>query len=203
MTSKKQAIVLTAFLALAVVFAGCTDKGQTSETLNDQVKDTSGVTVGESFWWESRMTEENQQNLAKAQPPLQLEQSLERQNLRERYKTLNQQNEEFYVYLISHGQILGHFVAQGKVSSVNSKLTQPEQLVECDRDSGAGSYEHCVVSSPQMDGSYGTNGDGVFFFTADGRYVEVNTKYIVSNEPINVRQPVQFTADVDDVTNEE
>lgn len=38
-----------------------------------------------------------------------------------------------------------------------------------------------------MDGSYGTNGDAIFFFTTSGEYVESSLDYVVSEEPRNIQ----------------
>jgi hypothetical protein len=48
-----------------------------------------------------------------------------------------------------------------------------------------------VLPSPAEDGSYGTNGDGVFGFTPEDIYIEHNMKYIVSTVPLKFAvQPV-------------
>lgn len=186
------------FLALVVIASGCTDKG-VSKKKQDKLSgdiDTSGVKLGESFLTEAKATEANHQGLVQAEPIPKMEDSLERQNLIRRYKTLNDQNQIFHVYLMSHGKVVSYFTAKGKVSSVNSKLTQPEQLVPCDRNNGGGRDEECVVSSPQLDGSYGTNGDAVFFFTTDGSYVEWNGEYVVSERPLSIQTPLSLETKV-------
>jgi len=189
-------------LALVVVVSGCVDTSDKQVKKQQQdlnkVQDTSGVAVGSSFLWESKLTEKNQQELAKKYPPLQLEDSLERQNLRQRYKHLNDRDVVHHVYLMSYGKVVAYYTAQGKVSSVNSKLTQEEQIVKQPNcDSGGSGYSegpcYKVVSSPQMDGSYGTNGAAIFFFTTDGRYVEWNGEYLVSDQPLSIQTPVTLT----------
>ncbi len=55
-----------------------------------------------------------------------------------------------------------------------------------DTDRGFG-----VVESPALDGSYGTNGDGVFFFLTDGAYMEWNGKYLLSDRPVRLnKEPI-------------
>jgi len=174
--------------------------GDTQEQQNDKVGsevDTTDVEVGTSFEKEMKATEKNQQSLTQAEPIPKMENSLERENLKRRYDTLNDRDKVFHVYLMSFGKVVSYFPAQGKVSSVNSKLTQPEQLVPCDRTDGGGwDDEDCVVSSPQLDGSYGTNGDAVFFYTTDGSYVEWNGEYLVSERPLNIQTPLSLETDV-------
>lgn len=201
MNITKKQIALLAIVALAGM-AGCMgeeDVNNDGENLgNDTGEDVSGVQPGESYQFEIKITEKNQKGLVTAQPPFTMERSLERQNLIERYKHLNDQNNQHYVYLIDEGQVMSKYVAQGKVSSVNSKLTNDQQIIatkEClaeDGHKGGDDETNCykAVESPQMDGSYGSNGDGIFFFTAGGDYVETNLNYIVSEEPKDINDEV-------------
>lgn len=192
-------------VVLLAALAGCSgvdDSGDGSKLAKDTGANVTDVGLGESYWYEIMYTEKNQQNLVKKRPPFQMDDSLERQNLIRRYKYLNDQNNEHYVYLMSHGKVVTWFMAQGKVSSTNSKLTNDKQIVVDQRcletthnDAEDGCFK--TVESPQMDGSYGTNGDGIFFFTTDGRYVEWNGEYVVSEQPLNIQTPVSLTKKVD------
>jgi hypothetical protein len=193
-------------LALAGCGADTTDEEQTPET-EENIEESAGddvgnVDVGESYTYEVKATEKNQINLVKGQPPFQMESSLERANLIQRYQYLNDRNNIHHVYLMSNdGKVVSYFVAQGKVSSVNSKLTNDVQIVAREAcldynwdGSGANCYK--TVESPQMDGSYGTNGDAIFFFTTSGHYVEYNGKYVVSEKPLNIQTAVSLEHDV-------
>jgi len=198
--------LLTA-LAITLTLVGTASAGWFTDSGADQSKDslsgdvdTTGVTVGETFWTEMESTEANHQDLVQAEPIPKMDDSLERENLIRRYRTLNDQNEIFHVYLMSHGKVVSYFTARGKVSSVNSKLTQPEQIVEDSGNSYQGENNDHVVSSPQLDGSYGTNGDGKFFFDTSGAYIETNMEYIVSQRPLNIRTPPVIETSVNATT---
>lgn len=202
--------ITLALVTLAIVASGCTTANPNNnvdknadQLAKDSGIDTEGVQPGTSFLTEMKATESNQQTLVQKQPIPDMENSLERENLVERLRTLNDRDKVFHVYLMSHGKVVSYFTAQGKVSSVNSKLTQSQQLVKCDRGSD-GEWEElfnkddqCVVDSPQLDGSYGSNGDGVFFFTTDGSYVEWNGEYVVSERPLNIQTPLSLEAEVE------
>ena len=41
-----------------------------------------------------------------------------------------------------------------------------------------------------IDGSYGENDTGIFFFTSDGKYIEWNGSYLYSDIPFTVDSPV-------------
>ncbi len=86
---------------------------------------------------------------------------------------------------------MAFYTVKGKVSSVNSYLTNPQQIIDdygrqCDQGS-QGSWGTCyVVESPDVDGSYGTNGDGIFFFTTEDVYVEWNGEYMLADQPLKM-----------------
>ena len=43
---------------------------------------------------------------------------------------------------------------------------------------------------PDVDGSYGENDNGIFFFTTDGKYVEWGGTYFYSDIPVSVNSMV-------------
>ena len=165
---------------IASMCMGCTDEPDYKDTTSGQ---------------EAKLTEENQNRLLTASPPPKLDKSLERENLVRRLELLNDENKIFYIYLVSYGKVMAEYVARGKVSSVNSKLTTQEQIVD---DPYGRSYEvgGKVVESPDLDGSYGTNGDAVFFFTTDGAYVEWAGEYMISDFPLQLTTPPMLIREV-------
>ena len=205
MNIKRKHLILLAVVAM-IALAGCAgesdSKSESEELGEDTGNDVANTTLGGSYDYEIRVTEKNHQNLVRGQPPQVMDSSLERQNLLNRYEYLNDENNVHHVYLMSNdGKVVSYFVAQGKVSSVNSKLTNDKQIVRVpqtqDWSSADGDY-YRTVESPQMDGSYGTNGDAIFFFTTSGDYVEWNGKYVVSEEPLNINTAISLEQQVDE-----
>jgi hypothetical protein len=83
-----------------------------------------------------------------------------------------------YVYLISFGKVLGYYVADGKPASTRSYL-MPEDAYYMD---GA------VLSTCDIDGTYGENNPGIRFFTAEGVAVEWagdGASYLYSDAPLD------------------
>jgi len=132
---------------------------------------------------EQRRTEANQEKLNNVQPAPRVEWSLERDNLINRFKLMNDRAVTMYMYVFIEGvgTPIGYYIVN-KVSSVNSQLTNPNQVV--DASGSGGGYDRFVLESPAEDGSYGTNGDAIFGFTPDGLYMEHNMKYIVATAPL-------------------
>lgn len=139
---------------------------------------------------EQALTEKNQRGLLTSQPPPQLTWSLERRQLINRVKLQNDRSIFFYLYIFIEGSSkpIGYYLVD-KVSSVDSQLTNPQQLVKGD---GGQYMEDFVMPSPSEDGSYGTNGNGVFGFTPDGVYLETNLKYVVSTIPLGFPDVIQL-----------
>lgn len=151
---------------------------------------------------EQQQTEQNQQQLNAVQPAPRITWSLERDNLIKRFKLMNDRSVMFYMYIFIEWvwQPVGYYQVN-KVSSVNSQLTNTNQIVTAwcttaeqwtsEWNLPCSAY---VLPSPAEDGSYGTNGDGVFGFTPEGIYIEHNMKYIVSVTPLTFERPVQRLA---------
>jgi len=154
------------------------------------------VKTGDTTKLEMEQTEANQQRLVKAVPPPVLTDSLERRNLRNRLERLNKADSIGYVYLLSQdGKIVAYYTVRGKVSSLDSYLTTPTQVVKIPM---AGSYQLHDLPSPDFDGSYGKNPEGIFFFTTEGAYVEWTGHYLYSDQPLKLTQPPVLVMPVKD-----
>lgn len=85
---------------------------------------------------------------------------------------------------IAKGVVFGKFVVDGKVSSLNSYLTPDSEYYQYD----SSSYHNEWLAD--IDGSYGENDNGIFFFTVDGKYIEWTGEYLYSDMPFEVENPV-------------
>lgn len=137
-----------------------------------------------SAWWDDsssknrRFVEETQRRLMDAQPMPRIDISAERKNLVKRLERLNTQNMSGYVYLISYGQVVSHYPVDGKVTSLNAYLMAGE--TPC-------SAEGRMCEQPDLDGAYGQNDQGIFFFTADtDTYVEWKGEYVFTDQPLTL-----------------
>lgn len=135
---------------------------------------------------ESAATEANEESLLKSQPvPSPLSYSLERQNLIAKLGFEAKQGTVGYVALIGPmGQLVAYYAVNGKVSSLNSLLTTGQQIqwqYGYNSDDVAG----VTVDSPDLDGSYGSNPQGIFFFTTAGQYIEWSGDYLYSDQPMS------------------
>ena len=139
--------------------------------------------------------------LQNSQPtPTDINYSLERYNLIRRAYWVNGQREKAntlpcsvekplgYIVLITEsGAILGSFVVDGKVSSLNSYLTPDSEYYEMDANTSTIRDNDWLAD---VDGSYGSNDNGIFFFTPDGKYIEWTGTYLYSDIPFVVDTPI-------------
>ena len=159
---------------------------------------------------EMRQNEQNQQRLSTAVPAPVVKTSIERKNLKKRIERINAENMVSYVYLLSQtGKVVAYYTINGKVSSLNSYLTAMERVAVVSKRSGAvlnggadnyGLFNEAVevvtLEAPDLDGSYGKNIEGVFFFTTEGAYVEWNGQYIWSDQPLKIAQQPELIQEV-------
>lgn len=175
------------FCAAAIVLplAGCDGETSYAGGADKNVKDTAMVT--------DKLTRSQQ-------TPVDIEYSMERYNLIRRAYWVNGQREKAdslpcpvekplgYVVLFAGNATVGRFVVDGKVSSLNSFLS-PEYVEDSEYHPDGGT----VVLNEQLadvDGSYGENDNGIFFFTPDGNYMEWTGEYLYSDLPFEVDSPV-------------
>lgn len=143
-------------------------------------------------------------SLQENQPtPSDLNYSLERYNLIRRAYWVNGQREKanalvceiekplgYIVLFTEGGGVVGRFVVDGKVSSLNSYLTPDSEAYA----SGNSTIDWIA----DVDGSYGENDQGIFFFTPDGKYIEWTGTYLYSDIPFEVDAPIIITGGADE-----
>lgn len=134
--------------------------------------------------------------------PTDINYSLERYNLIRRTYWVNGQREKanslpceiekplgYIVLLGESGAVVGSFVVDGKVSSLNSFLTPDSEYYELVYNTSKTGIKYNKWLA-DVDGSYGENDNGIFFFTPDGKYIEWTGIYLYSDIPFEVDTPV-------------
>lgn len=167
-------ILVIMTIATAIFFVGCEDGGSREDVLK---------------------TQNAANNIQTNQPtPTDISYSLERYNLIRRAYWVNGQREKAnslpceiekplgYIVLFSGNVVVGNFIVDGKVSSLNSFLTPDTEYPSYDSS--------CNDWLADVDGSYGQNDAGIFFFTPDGKYIEWTGTYLYSDIPFVVDDPI-------------
>lgn len=149
----------------------------------------TGCNEGGTAKDEQKRTEANQLRLINVQPPVSLDWSLEREQINKRTSLWNDPDKVSYIYLVDFGKVMAFYTIKGKVSSVNSQITNPEQKI-------TGTHGNITLPSPAEDGSYGENGAAIFFFTTDSTYVEWAGSYMLADKPLKMATPPQLVREI-------
>lgn len=175
-------------LCAALVFSVMCLTGCDEQITNSQIDTQNTIDVGNK--------------LADNQPtPTDIDYSLERYNLIKRAYWVNGVRDKanslaspiadmplgYIVLFTESGDVIGQFTVDGKVTSLNSYLTPDSEYYELVY---GGSYSRANNWMPDVDGSYGENDQGIFFFTTDGKYIEWTGTYLYSDIPFNVESTV-------------
>ena len=179
----KKAIAIILCISIAILMIGCGTSatyGIEQDKINTQIA--------------ANTIQGNQQT------PTDLNYSLERYNLIRRAYWVNGQREKAnmliceiekplgYIVLFSGNAVVGNFIVDGKVSSLNSYLTPDSEYYEIALgEHGSTRYNTWLAD---VDGTYGQNDSGIFFFTPDGKYIEWSGDYLYSDIPFTVDNPV-------------
>lgn len=181
-------IILKSLIGIATigVLTGCVESTDTAKDVSNTLK------VGDKL-------------VANQPTPTDIDYSLERYNLIKRAYWVNGMRDKAnalpspiadmplgYIVLITEsGDVLGKFTVDGKVSSLNSFLTPDSEYYECMGsycDDGLGTGDNDWI--PDVDGSYGSNDSGIFFFTTDNKYIEWTGTYLYSDIPFKVSSTI-------------
>lgn len=111
--------------------------------------------------------------------------SAELRNLNERLKRWESPNKIGYISLLANdGTLVWYGTIKGKPSSLNSHISN-DQDRECSGTDGTG----CTTRpSPDLDGSFGDNPQGIFFFDSSNIYHEWIGLYFLSDAPSKTTQ---------------
>lgn len=179
-----------ALLVIIFLLSGCATPSRNADTQSAQAQ-------------EQMTLEQSQKALTTNQPAPIMTYSLERENIRKRLERFNDPNKIGYLYtLTANGQIVGFYTVKGKISSVNSYLTTSEQLI-CygDQhglaDSAYSDYGCLTMEAPDSDGSYGTNGEAIFWFDTNDIYGEWSGDYQYFDEPLQMSSTPLLTQEAE------
>lgn len=191
----KKLLIIPVLIVAVMLFggAGCTEATNTSTG---------------SYQNDTKKVEDTQKRVQNSVPIPEIKTSAERKNISDRAKLFDNEALTTYIYLVNYGKVMAFYPVKGKVSSLNSYLSPMDKLVNadgntCKRDDEDGGYNEsdnhsCYsVAAPDIDGAYGENTDGIFFFTADtGAYVEWKGDYMVSSQPLKLATPPELVREI-------
>lgn len=175
-------MIITVMVSMSFVLTGCDDyytESGTKQDINNTINIANNIQLNQAT-------------------PTDISYSLERYNLIRRTYWVNGQREKAislpceiekplgYIVLFAGNAVVGNFIVDGKVTSLNSYLTPDSEYYEYNSANGTCRNKWLA----DVDGSYGENDSGIFFFTPDGKYIEWTGTYIYSDIPFEVSSPI-------------
>ena len=133
------------------------------------------------------------QKAAEAAQSVVFEKNAEIDNIKRRLKLTSNPGQIGFVLLLNQaGQPIMYTSVKGKITSGGKRLTNPTNWVQHD----CGEYA-CTGAEPgpSDEGTFGSSGEYVYFWTTDGQYVQWNGGYLYSDKPFrtNIRPLVIAT----------
>lgn len=154
-------------LVLAVALTACTETTTSNGTIKEQQQDK--INQAERMMQQTRVPAFNE--------------SLERENIRNRLIVSNDPNTLQWIYPMSAGRVIGRFPVKGKVTSGGKRLTSTDMFTWGD----GGEYgQDFVTEAPDEMGTYGNSGDYLFWFDPAGRIHQFKGDYFVSPVPYKI-----------------
>lgn len=93
----------------------------------------------------------------------------------------------FVLLMNEMGQPIMYTGVKGKITSGGKRLTEPDRLYNNGNTYG-------VRASSSDEGTYGSSGEYIFFWTPEGQYIQWNGKYMYSDKPFRVKiEPLVVT----------
>lgn len=122
------------------------------------------------------------QKAAAAAQQIQFSENAEIENIKRRLElTANPGLNGFVILLNQMGQPVMYTGVKGKVTSGGKKLT-PTQELKC-HSSGCN-----VMTSASDEGTHGSSGEYIFFWTQNDQYIQWNGGYLYSDKPFRLTQ---------------
>lgn len=187
----KKFLIAIAIIAMLFSFVGCAyDISTDSSFSGTKVDKQNAIQVANKL-------QANQPS------PTDIDYSLERYNLIRRAYWVNGMREKaitlpcevekplgYIVLFTESGAVVGSFIVDGKVSSLNSFLTPDSEWYEQEYWSDGDSFNGANDWLADVDGSYGENDNGIFFFSVQGNYYEWTGTYLYTDVPMVIDKPV-------------
>jgi hypothetical protein len=181
----KKIIVLITICLSILMFTGCEEVSTGSQNLSKNMEKNAAQMAS------------NQNKLEKIIPIPEMDYSNNRANISKRLDTYGKdQNKVSWIYCFTpSGQCVLFTSVKGCVTNLSAYAVPDDQIVDY-RDQWGNHYA-MTVQSPDADGTYGTNGEGIFWFDTAGVYHEWNGLYMMVDQPVKLNIEPMIIMNID------
>lgn len=129
------------------------------------------------------------QRAAEAANSIQFSENAEIDNIKRRLELTSNPGQIGFVLLLNEmGKPVMYTSVKGKITSGNKRLTSPQE-VRCLEVAESVGCSQQMVEAPSDEGTYGSSNPYIFFWTADGQYIQWSGKYLYSDKPFRIEDP--------------
>jgi hypothetical protein len=126
---------------------------------------------------------------AEAANSINFSENAEIDNIKARLELTSNPGQIGFVLLLNEmGKPVMYTSVKGKITSGAKRLTPPQE-VKCLEVAGQVGCSQQMVDSPSDEGTYGSSNPYIFFWTADGQYIQWSGKYLYSDKPFRIEDP--------------
>jgi hypothetical protein len=126
---------------------------------------------------------------AEAANSINFSENAEIDNIKARLELTSNPGQIGFVLLLNEmGKPVMYTSVKGKITSGAKRLTPPQE-VKCLEVAGQMGCSQQMVDSPSDEGTYGSSNPYIFFWTADGQYIQWSGKYLYSDKPFRIEDP--------------
>ena len=127
------------------------------------------------------------QKAAAAANSIQFSENSEIDNIKARLELTSNPGQIGFVLLLNEmGKPVMYTSVKGKITSGQKRLTPGQQI----RTADCGQYTcEQLIEAPSDEGTYGSSGPYIFFWTVDGQYIQWSGKYLYSDKPFRIEDP--------------
>lgn len=126
---------------------------------------------------------------AEAADSIQFSENAEIENIKRRLELTSNPGQIGFVLLMNEmAQPVMYASVKGKITSGSKRLTSPEAEYRWNCDEYANTCRRIGVA-PSDEGTFGSSGEYIYFWTADGQYIQWNDKYLYSDKPFRTSVP--------------
>jgi len=124
---------------------------------------------------------------AEAANSIQFSENSEIDNIKARLELTSNPGQIGFVLLLNEmGKPVMYTSVKGKITSGQKRLTPGQQTRTA--DCGEWSCDQ-LIEAPSDEGTYGSSGPYIFFWTVDGQYIQWSGKYLYSDKPFRIEDP--------------
>lgn len=128
------------------------------------------------------------QKAAEAANSIQFSENAEIDNIKARLELTSNPGAIGFVLLLNEmGKPVMYTSVKGKITSGGKRLTPPQEI-KCLGTAGGGCSDQ-MVDAASDEGTYGSSNPYIFFWTADGQYIQWSGKYLYSDKPFRIEDP--------------